>query len=137
MQWSSVIAPPKPTLLRQFAGLFLIVFVGLALWRAWHGQFDLTAKVMAAAGLGVGVVGLVWPAAVRWIYTGWMVVAFPIGWTVSHLMLAVLFYLIFTPVAFVFRAMGRDVLRLRRGTSASYWTPKAIPASSEDYFAQS
>ena len=36
-----------------------------------------------------------------------MIVAFPIGWAVSHIMLAALFYGLFTPVALVFRTIGR------------------------------
>ena len=65
-----------------------------------------------------------------------MIAAFPIGWTVSQFMLLVLFYVVFTPVALVFRLMRRDALGLRRRDAASYWAVKPGAARAEDYFRQ-
>jgi len=136
VQWSDVIARPKPRTLRQFAGLWIVFFVGLAALRAWHGHADAWGGALAAAGVGIGVLGLVRPEAVRFVYTGWMIAAFPIGWTVSQIMLLVLFYLVFTPVALIFRLMGRDALSLRRRDATSYWAVKPGAARAEDYFRQ-
>jgi TRAP-type C4-dicarboxylate transport system permease small subunit len=138
MKWSEVVAPPPERLLRQFAGLFLVFFLGLAGWRAWHGQADGWAAALAALALVVGLVGLARPSAVRFIYTGWMIVAFPIGWTVSRVALALVFYGVFTPVAMVFRMMRRDELQLRRRNGrASYWRPKPTAINVREYFRQS
>ena len=138
MKWSEVTASPGNKLLRQFAGLCLVIFGGLAAYRAWRGQIDALTIVMGVAGVVIGLLGLVWPAAVRWVYTGWMIVAFPIGWVVSHVILAAIFGLVFLPVAVIFKLMGRDELRLRRRPAASsFWTTKAAPASAREYFRQS
>ena len=136
MQWSDVTATPPPKMLRQFAGLWLVVFVGLAAWRAWHGQTDGWTWGLGAAGLVVGLLGLVQPLAVRWVFTGWMIAAFPIGWTVSRVVLAAMYYLIFTPVGLVFRLMGRDPLHLRARRGPSYWTAKPAPGEGDSYFRQ-
>jgi hypothetical protein len=133
MQWSDVTKAPSAKMLRQFAGLWLVVFGGLAAWRAWHGQAGLWTDVLAAAAVVVGAVGLAWPAVVRPIYTGWMMAAFPIGWTISKIVLGFMLYVVFTPIGMVFKLMGRDALRLRRGHAASYWMPKATPKSGEEY----
>jgi TRAP-type C4-dicarboxylate transport system permease small subunit len=138
MKWSEVVAPPPERLLRQFAGLFLVFFLGLAGWRVWHGHADRWAVALATLALVVGLVGLARPSAVRFIYTGWMIVAFPIGWTVSRVALALVFYAVFTPVALLFRAIRRDELQLRRPAArASYWRPKSTPADVREYFRQS
>jgi hypothetical protein len=137
MQWSDVTKTPRSKTLRQFAGLWLVFFGGLAAWRAGHGHLDGRTKTIALIAFGVSVVGLARPAAVRWIYTGWMMAAFPIGWVVSRLMLAVMFYGVVTPVAWVFRLMRRDGLHLRRGQVGSYWSAKAGAAAAEEYFRQS
>jgi hypothetical protein len=121
-------------MLRQFAGLFLIVFGGLAAWRYWNGQAGLWTDVLAVAAVVVGVSGLIKPSLVRPIYSGWMVVAFPIGWTVSHIALGAVFYVVFTFVGVVFRLMGRDVLQLKRGKAASYWMPKGAARPGDEYF---
>ena len=137
MQWSDVIAAPKPKMLRQFAGLWLLFFVALAGWRVWRGQTGVVTDLMAIGGVVVGAVGLWRPTAIRFIYSGWMVAAFPIGWTVSRLMLATMFYVVFTPVALVFRLMGRDALGLRHDQVPSFWRSKPGPATTDEYLRQS
>src|SRR6185369_15617001 len=101
MQWSDVTRPPSRRHLRQFAAIWLVVFGTIAAWRAWHGTTGLATALIAVEAAAVGVMGLVWPPAVRIIYTTWMMAAFPIGWFVSRVALAVVFYLLFTPIALI------------------------------------
>ena len=75
-------------------------------------------------------------ATARSQVTGWMVAAFPIGWTISRLVIAALFVLVFTPVALVFRLAGRDALRLRRRSAPSFWIAKQRPERVESYLRQ-
>jgi len=136
MQWSEVTKPPKDKVLRQFAGLWLIFFVGLAAWRAWSTGFDGWALVLAALGLILGLAGLARPRVMRYIFTGWLVAAFPIGWTISKITLGAMFLLIFTPVAFVFRLSGRDALHRRKASARSYWTAMGHADKVDQYFRQ-
>lgn len=136
MQWSDVVTRPSPNVLRQFAVLCLVVFGILAGLGLWRGQGITIGVAIAIAAIAVGVVGVVQPTAIRWIYSGWMIAVFPIGWTISRLMLAALFYLVFTPVALVFRLVRRDALHLRRQDAQSHWTPKDAAASANQYFRQ-
>jgi hypothetical protein len=63
-----------------------------------------------------------------------MLVAFPIGWTVSRVLLAVLFYGLFTPLAVLFRLMRRDLLVLRRPEEQeSYWVHKPVVTDMRRY----
>ena len=79
---------------------------------------------LMALAVVIGVLGLIKPAAVRWLFVGWMVVAFPIGWVISLLMLLLMFYGIITPVALLFRMRGRDLLcRKRRRTGPVFGCP--------------
>jgi hypothetical protein len=137
MHWSDIPFDPPRKTLRQFAGLWLLAFGGLAVWeyaQRGHGTWALALAILA---LTVGPLGLVWPRLVRPIYVGWMVLAFPIGWLVSRLILAVMFYGVFTPVALVFRLIGRDALTLKCGEGrTTYWVPKPPPAGVRSYFNQ-
>ncbi len=136
MRWSDIRFNPGRNELRQFAGLCLLIFGALAAWRATRGEVAV-AVVFAVLSLGVGLVGLLRPAAIRWVYVGWMVVAFPIGWVVSKLIIALMFYGIITPLALWFRMRGRDVLRRGRpGAASSFWRPKAAPGDVGRYFRQ-
>jgi hypothetical protein len=124
-------------MLRQFAALCLVVFLGMAVWHGFVRHHTTTAIVCAILGLVLGPIGLVRPQALRLIFVGWMYVAFPIGWVVSHVVLGALFYGLFTPVGLIFRLMGRDPLTLRRPqAAASYWAPKPRVTDKRRYFSQ-
>jgi hypothetical protein len=74
---------------------------------------------------------------VRLIYVGWMVLAFPIGWTISQIMLAVMFIGLFAPIGLIFWLVGRDPLhRTRCPGRESFWVPKPAPADLRRYFKQ-
>jgi hypothetical protein len=118
-------------MLRQFAGLWLVVFGGLSAWRYWQGQAGVWTDVLAVVAVVVGVAGLVRPGLVRPIYSGWMIAAFPVGWAISHIALGVVFYVVFAFVGIVFKLMGRDALRLQRRQRASYWTGKVSARSAK------
>ena len=136
MNWSDVIKPPPLKTLRQFGGLCLIVFGGFAAWRLWHGDSGTLTMVLAAAAVLIGVTGLIVPAAVRPVFIAWMILAFPIGWTVSRIVLGLMFFVLFTGVALVFKLTGRDVLHLRRSSRDTYWMPKPQARSGEEYLRQ-
>lgn len=123
-------------MLRQFAGLLIVFASGILIWRAVSGQLGPWTIGLGSLAILIGAIGVVWPAVVRPIYTGWMIAAFPIGWTVSKLTLGGVFYLVFTPVGTLFRLFGRDALALRRHQHASYWSPKASSKSGDEYLRQ-
>lgn len=136
MNWADVTREPSPRLLRQFAALSLIIFGGLAAWRAASGAIDGWMWALAIAAVVIGGVGVTAPRAIRWIFTGWMIVAFPIGWLISRIVLAVLYFALFTPIALFFRMIGRDVLQRRTRSRESYWTAKPAPGDVRSYFRQ-
>jgi hypothetical protein len=125
MNWSEIPWRPTARTLRQFAALWL-VFAGLLGWRVGGAP-------LAALAVAVGVAGLLRPALVRPLFVGLMVVTAPVGWLVSRLLLALLFYGLFTPVGVLFRLLGRDALELRRPDRPSYWAPKATPSDPRRY----
>jgi hypothetical protein len=137
MQWSDIPFRPDRKTLRQFAGLWLIVFGGMGLWEIYgRGHRQLGLSIVALA-MVVGVAGLTRPQWVRMIYVGWMVLAYPIGWTVSQVILLVMYFGLFTPIALIFRLIGRDPLQRSRRTGVeSYWTPKPAPVDVRSYFKQ-
>jgi hypothetical protein len=137
MQWSDIQFRPPIKTLRQFAGLWLACFGGLAVWEGVVREHTNLAVTLAVLALTIGPVGTIWPRVMRPIYVAWMVLAFPIGWTVSQVILALMFYGLFTPIGLIFRIIGRDPLhRARRPGLESYWSPKATPADPRRYFKQ-
>ena len=120
--------------LRDFAVMFLVSFAALGLLRAWHkGLFAsgtsigwqgpwLVPMILWTAGIIVGLLGMIVPWAVRPLYLAWMAVAFPISWTVSHVLLAVTYFGVFAIFGTLFRLIGRDELRRSFDKNAkTYW----------------
>jgi len=137
MKWSDVSFSPSTTTLRQFAGLWLVVFSGLGCWQGvLRGQLVL-GLIFAVLAVAVGPLGLVMPQAIRWVFVAAQILTFPIGWLVSRVLLAVLFFGMFTPLGLVFRLLGRDPLRKQwKQGQSTYWVPKPAPADPRSYFRQ-
>ena len=128
---------PTPRHLRQFAlagAAFLLAIAALgSSRRGWSPG----PGCLAALGIGLGLVGVLRPRWVRVPYLVSMAVTFPIGWVVSHLILAVIYYGVFTTVALVFRLVRRDALQRRLEPSApTYWQPKGQTDDLRRYFRQ-
>jgi hypothetical protein len=122
--------------LRQFAAAWLVFGLGWATAQ-WFRNHHNAAIILAVVAVTIGGVGLIVPRAVRWLFIAAMIVAFPIGWVVSQLALALMFYGIITPLALFFRLRGRDVLQRKRPPAgASLWTPKIQPDDIRRYFRQ-
>jgi hypothetical protein len=137
MRWSDLPTNPPTRTLRQFAGLWLLFFASLALWQGFVRHHDLAAWICAGVAIMVGLPGLVRPSLIRPVFVGALVATFPIGWVVSRVILAMLYFGLFTPLGLVFRLIGRDPLKLRRQAQrASYWEPKPQAADMLSYFNQ-
>jgi hypothetical protein len=137
---SSATSPfaPSERMLRQFAGLWIIFFGAIAAQQEFIRDRHGLAIILAVLAVTIGPLGLALPRAIRPIYIGWMALAFPIGWTVSRLILSLLYYGMFTPVALFFRATRRDTLCLKRPPSdtITHWQPKPRPSDPAQYLKQ-
>ena len=128
---------PSRKELRVFAGLQLLFF-GLVAWSVHHRTESMTATMLI---LGVStlaaVVGLCEPRVLRPVYVVWMAAVLPIGWIVSHLLIAALFYLVITPIGLTMRLCGRDPMERRfEPTAKSYWKLRRQETSTKQYFRQ-
>jgi len=137
MKWSDIQFQPTKKVLRQFAVAWLVFLLAWAAHQWLARGHQQTALVLGVLAVVVGGLGLLVPATIRWIYIGCMIVAFPVGWVVSLVMLAVMFYGVITPMALFFRVRGRDLLHRAPPTEqASFWTAKSLPLDVRRYFRQ-
>lgn len=137
MKWSDLPRTPSTRMLRQFSVLWIVCFLSMAAWQGLVRDRAMLGVVLAVVAMMIGPLGLIKPSFIRPIFVGWMIVAFPIGWLVSHVMLGVLYYGLFTPLAMFFRILRRDPLMLRRPAEAkSYWSVKPAPRDVRSYFRQ-
>lgn len=129
---------PSSRELRWFSGLLIVFFAIVAgIWKYKSEQTQGPA-VLVSVTMTIGLLGLAVPQAIRSVYIAWMVAAFPIGWAISHLLLAAIFFGVIMPIGLILRVLGRDPLRKSLDRSAStYWIARsAEPTDSQRYFRQ-
>ena len=114
---------PSRKELRQFGFLCLAFFGGIAAWRFFHGGLTLGVEVLAAVALSGGVLGAVAPMMLKYVFVGWIVAVFPIGWTVSHLLLGFIYFFVLTPIGLLIRTLGHDPMNRTLDRAAkTYWS---------------
>ena len=98
------------SVLRQFAGLCLLIFGALAGWQYLGREHQRLALIFAGLAAVLGVGGLVWPRGIRPVFVTAMALTMPIGSVVSRVLLGALFFGLFAPVGLFFKLIGRDAL---------------------------
>ena len=128
-----------PRQLRQFAGA-LIVFTLILVLRVWWRQGTLGQVAIALSGAAVlcGVLGLIQPRRIQWFFKALMTLSWPIGVVVSELMIAILYFIVVTPVALALRVLRQDRLsRTIDRQAPTYWIRHKQAENQSRYFRQS
>lgn len=112
---------------RKFGLTFAVLAAGLTAWSLYKGSS--AWPWFAGGGLFFLITGLVGHPVLKPVYIGWMTFAAVLGWLNTRLILGSVFYIIFTPVGLVCRALRKDLLGIRPEKSApTYWV-KRVPAA--------
>ena len=126
---------PSSRNLRVFGAALTVLGLFLALLlRGESREYPLAAALLAVLGGGAA---LFRPGLLRPLYLILQVLTWPLGLALSHLLLAVMFYLVLTPIGFLRRAAGRDPLGLRRKEAGgTFWVKREGNPKKERYFSQ-
>jgi len=119
-------------------GLMFLAFFGIigALARFRFDSPGAARWIWIVAAAITAVYYLV-PPVRRYVYVGWMYAAFPIGWVVTHVLLAIVFFLVIMPIGLAVRAFGNDPMRRRfEPDSETYWIPHVGGKDARRYFRQ-
>jgi hypothetical protein len=117
IQWN-----PERKQLRQFAGIWFPAFCALVGWSIARksGHWHEVEIGWAIAGV-ISLFGLVFPPLIRPIFVGLILLTYPIGWVVSHLLLGLMYYGIVSPVGLILRMTGHDPLQLKTPSGNTLW----------------
>lgn len=113
---------PTALELRVFAG-GLLILAGIALLAEPSWLRDSWRVGITVVLVGCGSLGVFLPETIRWIYRTWMSIVTPIGWLISHLVMAAIYFLIITPIGLGRRLLGADALTIRKPSGDSDWLP--------------
>ena len=139
---------PSRKMCRQFGIAAFVIFGALGAWALFRHRIlgfelseqaaEVTGWTLIAVAVVCGVLGVFAPRSLRWVSVGLTVITLPIGIVVSYAIIALLFYVLFTPIALFFRLIGRDLMHRRFEPSAeTYWTERKPTTDVKRYLRQS
>lgn len=130
---------PTKQQLQVFAWGMPLLLTILAASQYWHHARPQIAGCMLLLAVAVGVACGRSPTWRRRLYLGWMALVFPIGYIVSFTLLAVIYYLVITPIGLALRLAGKNHFAMHLDRQASsYWIKCPQPSKIEltSYFRQ-
>jgi hypothetical protein len=119
-------------------GLVMLAFIGLVgilLW--WTRGNVAAARYIWGTGVLLSAVYYLLPRTRRPLFLAWMYAAYPIGWAVSHVLLATIYFGLITSMGIVMRRFGYDPMRRTFDSSATtYWIAREPTRDVTRYFRQ-
>ena len=120
MHWiDKLMIGSEPTSTKQLRSFGLLVGGIFGVICVWPFLFRAQNIRMWAAALAVLLIvpALAMPRALRPAHRVWMSIGLALGWINSRIILGIMFYAVFTPVAFVMRLLGHDPMRRKSDSS--------------------
>ena len=128
MKFSEIELPSN----RKFGFFFTFVFAAAAAY--FYYSANLTwAYMFIAAALAFLLVTLTKSDALLPLNKLWMRFGLLLGMLVSPVILGIIFFGLFSPIAILMRLRGRDELRLKFTHKASHWILREAPIKSESF----
>jgi Saxitoxin biosynthesis operon protein SxtJ len=127
---------PDARELRRFAIAMLVGFFVLGALSAWRAKGIGTGSVVLwSIGVTLAIAAFV-PKLGRIAYLAVYLPTSIIGYVVSNVMLALMFFLVITPLGIVMKLMGKDLLQQRRPNRTTQWTPVKETKNEDSYYRQ-
>ena len=112
---------------KSFGIVFFIVFLLIAIYPLINnGELRIWSLIIAIIFLILGLINskILTPLNKLWFKFGLL-----LGKVVSPLIMGIIFFFVVTPIAFIMRIIGKDLLNLKFNNKKSYWIEKTGPKS--------
>ncbi len=128
---------PSNKQLTVFASLWLLLVGGWALTLGMRNGWTTLPMCLGAGALLGPLLKLVHREPIRILYLGACYLTLPIGWVVSHVLLATIYYGVMTPIGLIMRMVGYDPMARKIDRECeSYWIEREQASDSSKYFKQ-
>jgi hypothetical protein len=109
---------------RDFGVVVGAVLALLGAWWLYRGKFPGVRPYFVGAGALLVVLGLAFPRALHWPNRAWTALAEALAYVMTRVVLALVYFLVVTPIGVVKRLTGWDPLSRRAPREGgSYWKP--------------
>ena len=112
---------------RSFGIVFFVVFLLIALYPLIHNEeIRIWSLIISLIFL---ILGLINSRILNPLNKLWFKFGILLGKIVSPIIMGIIFFLVVTPIGFIMRILGKDVLNLKFNKNKSYWIEKTGPKS--------
>jgi uncharacterized membrane protein len=108
---------------REFGLLVGAIFCALAGWWLYRRRLESVRPVVLAIGCVLVFLGAFFPKALRLPLRLWTGLAEALSFVTTRVILAIVFFVVVTPIGLIGKALGRDPLRRRAKPADSFWWP--------------
>lgn len=114
---------------RSFGIVFAVFFSLVGLWPLFH--WERPRWWAFGVAIAFGAIALARPAILAPLNSAWLAFGRVLHRIMSPLIMGAIFFVCVTPIAFIMRLRGKDLLSLKRRPDESYWIklPSAPPPS--------
>ena len=117
---------------RKFGFFFTFLFAVVAAYFYYSANVSWAYVFIATASIFL-LITLIKSDALLPLNKLWMRFGLLLGRIVSPIILGIIFFGLFTPIAILMRLSGRDELRLKYAQKASHWISRGEPIKSESF----
>tara|TARA_B100000780_G_scaffold260571_1_gene212459 strand:+ start:982 stop:1356 length:375 start_codon:yes stop_codon:yes gene_type:complete len=104
---------------KKFGKVFSIIFLVIGLWPLLNqGSIRIWSIGLAFLFL---TAALFLPRSLRILNNSWIKFGEILGKIVAPIIMALVFFIILTPISFIVRILGKDILRLKFSKNETYW----------------
>ena len=109
---------------RSFGLFFFIVFIVIAFW-SFRGNIEQIKFWSLGLSLIFLILGLINSKLLNPLNKSWHYLGILLGMIVSPIVMGIIYFLVVSPIGFVMRFLGKDLLRLKSNKNIkSYWINK-------------
>lgn len=126
------IKPPDIKELRQFGllmGAFISGIFGLLI--PWIWGLSMVKWPWIVSGIFVGMAALV-PALLKPVFIGWMKLSVVLGWLNTRIILFIVFFFLFFPIALLLKLIGWDAMHRSLKKPVDTYRVKSAEINQED-----
>jgi hypothetical protein len=107
---------------RSFGIVFFVVFILIGFYPLLNdGNLNIISILIGIIFLILGILNSKFLTPLNKI---WFKFGIFLGQIISPIVMGIIFFLVVTPIAFIMRVLGKDVLKLKKNTDNSYWIKK-------------
>ena len=128
MKFSEIELPSN----KKFGFFFTLIFAAASAY--FYNSENMTLSfVFVAVSFIFLVITIMRAALLLPLNKLWMQFGFLLGRIISPLVLGIIFFGLFTPIATLMRLIGRDELRLKLSNKSSHWISRSEPIKSDSF----